>query len=319
MQITAEIVADSISDSGVRLTTVECKYPRFILAEVNTHRVFSRNGASSRAIPFKKIAASIREEPARPLRWLLNQPGMVATHAMADGSEAAVECDKIWKEAMEAAIGFATRLDDCGVAKQYVNRIVEPYIMTRTLITSSKWANFFKLRDHPTAQPEFAELAQKILQAMAVSIPINRTIATEDDVSCWHLPYVVPELYDPGTLFEYVQQIPEDVFCGFDAVPWRQESVVPLLIMSAARCARLSYNLFDGGRPSFANDLATFTKLWTNPLHASPMEHQALVGDSYAAGPRTGNFHGWRQLRKFLPDEQAIDLVTGLDKRWVPQ
>ena len=58
MPYSARILLDSLSPSGARLTTMEVRYPRFIHSEMMTHRVFSRNAASSRAIPIKKMIAA---------------------------------------------------------------------------------------------------------------------------------------------------------------------------------------------------------------------------------------------------------------------
>lgn len=321
MDITATTILDSISDQGVRIFTVEAYHPRFILAEVNTHRVLTRNGASSRAIPFHRIAEAIRSGYARPLQWLKNQPGMVATEIM-DAATAA-ECDAIWLDAMDDALHHAQKLAERGAAKQYVNRLVEPFLMTRTLITSTQWANFFKLRIDPTAQPEFRELAQKIAEAMVHSRPVRRSAFDRHDADRWHLPYIRESDQNPIKLAAMLEQIPGDIKEGFEAgVPYFEEQVVPLFLMSIARSARLSYNLFDGEEPSFERDLSTFKKLWTDPLHASPMEHQALpivhpaapaeidgprLEQTLFGGVRTGNFTGWRQLRKYLPNEAAID------------
>lgn len=305
MKIYAEIVADSISEQGVRLTTVECRYPRFILPEVNTHRVFSRNGASSRAIPYTKMVKAVLDDPARPMRWLQNQPGMTAAGEF--NSDTSAKCDEIWERAMLSAMQFAGELAEIGVAKQYVNRLIEPFMMTRTLITSSKWANFFKLRDHATAMPEFATLAVQIREAMDASVPISRS-AYHDDVARWHLPFISEVERYGADLLTKVKVIPQSVIDGFKAVPFEMPGELPLLIMSAARCARVSVCLFDGTEPSFESDLNTFTKLWSDPLHASPMEHQGLpLTPIYS--DRAGNFHGWAQFRKFLPNEQALDAV----------
>ena len=56
-KIKAVIAADSINVKGKRITTFIVTMPRIVLAELNTHRVFSRNSASSRAIPFTKMCA----------------------------------------------------------------------------------------------------------------------------------------------------------------------------------------------------------------------------------------------------------------------
>ena len=75
-QITATIIADSINSNGNRITTFELTYPRWIHAEVMTHRLFSRNAASSRAIPVSKTSAAIKSNPTTPSFWGANEAGM---------------------------------------------------------------------------------------------------------------------------------------------------------------------------------------------------------------------------------------------------
>jgi thymidylate synthase ThyX len=77
--IEAKIIADSLNPVGVRLVTFKLTYPRFILAELNTHRVFSRNSASSRAVPIEKMIERVRANPVVPIHWGKNQPGMQAS------------------------------------------------------------------------------------------------------------------------------------------------------------------------------------------------------------------------------------------------
>ena len=60
----ANVVADSVSEDGYRLTTMVVNMPRIILAEFNTPRVFSRNSASTRAIPIATHSISTRGTPS---------------------------------------------------------------------------------------------------------------------------------------------------------------------------------------------------------------------------------------------------------------
>jgi thymidylate synthase ThyX len=78
-KIKAKIVADSISPQGHRITTMLLTFPRFILAELNTHRVFSRNSASSRAIPFEKMVKMVEEDPFIPIAWQKDHRRMQGT------------------------------------------------------------------------------------------------------------------------------------------------------------------------------------------------------------------------------------------------
>ena len=181
--ITAKVIADSISDHGIRLTTLELEYPRFILAEFNTHRVFSRNSASSRAIPVKKMIENVLHNPAFFESVGKNQAGMQATEEVDPDLCRAFEIE--WNELARIAAKYTERWAGYGIHKQVANRALEPWMHTRTLVTSTEWGNFFELRDHPDAQPEMQTLARRIRGAMANSDPEY----IRHDGS-WHLPYV---------------------------------------------------------------------------------------------------------------------------------
>ena len=259
MTITAKIIADSITEDGNRLTTMQLMYPRFIHAEFLTHRVHTRSASSSRAIPIAKMIESIRKDPAMPIHWGKNQPGMQADE----------EIDKIamhrakgaWLGAMDSACRYAEELANLGVHKQIVNRLLEPFQHIHVVVTSTEWDNFFALRDHPNAQPEFQELAGQMhcLHLMNTPTPV----AFGD----WHLPYT-------------------------------QESDGPLhkrIVKSAACCARVSYVNHEGKESTEEEDSKLYLRLITaNPPHMSPVEHQAMAvpGDKFYA-----NFRGWRQHR----------------------
>ena len=74
--ISAKIIADSKCPRGHRLTTFIVTFPRIVLAEFNTHRMFSRNSASSRAIPFKRMVKMLEENPFIPIAWQKDHKGM---------------------------------------------------------------------------------------------------------------------------------------------------------------------------------------------------------------------------------------------------
>jgi thymidylate synthase ThyX len=154
MAFSARVLLDSRSPSGARLTTLEVRYPRFIHSEMMTHRVFSRNAASSRAIPIKKMIAAVREEPALPVYWGRNQTGMSAREAVTPEVEALARAE--WQSALEDALAHAERLaeKDIDLHKQLVNRLLEPFAWITVIITATDWANFFTQRCHPDAQPE---------------------------------------------------------------------------------------------------------------------------------------------------------------------
>ena len=241
--ISAKVVADSVSYTGKRITTLEVKFHRFILSEFDTHRVFSRNFSSSRAIPTKKLLEQVRTNPAMPVHWGKNQSGMQANGEL-EGI-ALEEAKKQWRFAAIDAADNAERLANLGLHKQLVNRCVETYLYVTGIVTSTEWDNFFELRDHPDAQPEFRVLAKEMRKALTNSLP-----KMLDDFE-WHLPYVTPSEIETYPL-DLCQKI------------------------SAARCCRVSYLKHDGTKPNIDEDLALFDRLAGSvPLHASPLEHQA--------------------------------------------
>ncbi len=318
MTITAEIIADSQSayaapSEGGRLTTFKLRYPRFIHAELMTHRVFSRNASSSRAIPVKRLIEDIRRDPAMPIHWGRNQPGMqareehdapVELHAMEergdfDGlilyhevaqSYTAVET---WLEAMEFAILHAEAFDKAGYHKQIVNRLLEPFSHINVVLTASMLDNFFHLRRHPDAQPEIKVLADAMWEAMQASRPDELFV---DD---WHLPFVTQ-----GDTVEMVDG-------GNGNVLEIERDLMHLQRISVARCARVSYETHDGRVPTADEDLKLYDRLvGSAPLHASPAEHQATPlhpSDHFARRQGFGGNLGpeWVQFRKTLPHENV--------------
>ncbi|WP_152360365.1 FAD-dependent thymidylate synthase [Microlunatus speluncae] len=270
----ARVVADSVAESGRRLVTMEVTFPRLVLAEFNTHRVFSRNSASSRAIPIKKQLVRIREEPFVPATWGLNQAGMQAEREADEETAAAART--AWLVARDRAVEQAEELLRLGIHKQLANRLLEPFMWHTVIVTATEWSNFFALRANPMAQPEINQVATLMLDAYRGSTPV--TIPAGG----WHLPLLQPEERD-GT-FEHSEEARR---------------------ISAARCARVSYLTHDGTRDLEA-DLGLYRRL-VDGGHLSPLEH---VATPEADGAWVGNFHGWRQLRKTIPNEQDFGLVS---------
>jgi len=284
MTIEAKIIADSISDEGIRLTTFQLRYPRFIHAELMTHRVFSRNASSSRAIPVKKMIEDLRRDPAMPVYWGSNQAGMQAGAELEMHDLLGAKC--VWIAAMEDAIAHAETLMGAGLHKQIANRILEPWAHINVVVTATDYANFYALRRHADAQPEIKVLADAMWEASKASSP--DPLKSGD----WHLPYI-------------------------EGDDWYKEIDV-LKKVSVARCARVSYLTHDGRQTSIEEDVALYEKLVVSrPLHASPAEHQATP-DIYFTGKELtqfpepegwehselhGNFTGWIQYRKTLENE----------------
>lgn len=280
MTISAKVIADSICNAK-RITTMELKYPRFIHAELMTHRQFSRNASSSRAIPVTKSIEAILEDTAMPIHWGLNQRGMQAENEL-DTHYQDIAIQE-WVAARDSAIKSAYRMLDLGLHKQVVNRILEPFSHITVLVTSTEWANFFALRDHPDAQPEIQELAKQMKVAIQESEPVELRLGS------WHLPYIEKE--DPFYVIEHL---------GFN---YTRERLTKLLCgISAARCARVSYLTHDGKRPSIDADIHLYNHLTAaNPPHMSPCEHQAMAMED--PNEVCGNFSGWFQFRKTIPNE----------------
>ena len=266
MAVTATVIADSIADGCPRLTTLQLRYPRFIHAEVMTHRVFSRNASSSRAIPIERMIQDVIDDPAMPVHWGKNQPGMQAREELESGEDQ-------WLDASYHAIQSAKRMSREGYHKQIVNRILEPFQHINVLVTATEWDNFFALRDHPDAQPEIQELARAMREAMAGSEPFRLTVEE-------HMPYV---------------SIDEQHMCMNDG------DTEKLRRISAARCASVSYKTVDGKPMSVEKALDIFNKLaGSDPIHASPFEHIARPDPDN--GPGCRNFTKWHQWRADLEE-----------------
>jgi thymidylate synthase ThyX len=272
MAFSARVLIDSRSPSGARLTTLEVRYPRFIHSEMMTHRVFSRNAASSRAIPIKKMIAAVREEPALPVYWGRNQTGMSAREAIAPEVEMQARAE--WQAALDDALRHAERLAarDIDLHKQLVNRLLEPFAWITVIITATEWANFFTQRCHPDAQPEIKHIADLMLAEYRASTPAPVALGR------WHLPLIQDD----------ERGLPDELLCK----------------LSVARCARVSYLTHDGKR-DHAKDLVLYERLLEGGAngHWSPFEHVATPAPD--AEQRSANFVGWEQYRKRFPQEHA--------------
>lgn len=277
------------------IVTFVLEYPRFIHAEFMTHRVFSRNAASSRAIPIKEMIANILNRPATPVHWGANQGGMQAKAELTGWRLAMAKLG--WRVGMRLAVGISQFLSKVGLHKQIANRGTEPYQMMRVVATATELSNFFYLRDHPDAQPEFAHLAGLMSEALRRSHP--RVLQPEE----WHMPFFRNGWWSPVDSEYTLEQA---------------------LKISASCCAQVSYRKSD-------DSLQKAEKVWdrlvaTKPVHASPFEHQARPMQhhaGYVAMPTekgmtypleagvthvdrdgkawSGNFKGWLQHRQLIP------------------
>jgi thymidylate synthase ThyX len=287
--IKVEIVADSMAPSGMRLTTFVLTYPRFIHSEFMTHRVFSRNASSSRAIPVKKQIQEVLDNPAIPLAFTKNKAGMQGGEALdGDQHQAALNA---WLEARDCAVTMANELSNLEVHKQYANRVLEPFSHITVVVTATAWTNFFALRNHEMAQPEIHELARLMWEAYSSHQPKNL------EVGSWHLPFITQDDWQK----QFNELCKKYVDPSSVSIQERSEEMIK---RSVARCARVSYKNHDGTNTTLEQDLQLYDRLLSSaPLHASPAEHQAMaVGDPNV---QSGNFRGWIQFRKTLPNENV--------------
>lgn len=295
MTTSAKIIADSISEHGIRITTMELCYPLIVHAEFMTHRMFSRNAASNRAIPTKKIIDKVKNDAFYPAYWGKNQPGMQAAGELS--GDDLTDAKDIWRDAAKDAVHWATRLNAAGLHKQIANRVLMPYQYIKVIVTATEWDNFFKLRLHPDAQPEIQELARCMQEAMYESTP--RLLKCGE----WHLPYVPTNIQENG-LWDYLDT---------DCPVFNYEKAIKC---SVARCARVSYLNHDKENPDIDKDIALADRL-LEAGHMSPFEHQAtpmdFAKDTYELTWEKGvthkdrkdnlwsaNFRGWIQYRQLI-------------------
>lgn len=279
--IQAQVVQHSVSPAGKELITLVAEYPRFIHGEVMTHRVFSRNAMSSRAVPILKMIDQVEDNPVVPRHWGAAQAGMQARAEVAPKLKQ--EAEYQWLRAAGHAAYFARELHALGLHKQVVNRLLEPFQWMKTIITATEWDNWDELRDHEDAEPHMQVLAKVIKQARAESRPTSRACDASNPFN-WHLPFVT--------------DAERRVFQADGAL-----GALTLAKISAARCARVSYLNHDGTNPDIDKDLELYQRLaGSKPLHASPLEHAAFP---LPAAIPCGNFVGWMQLRKLVESEAA--------------
>ncbi len=289
--IRARVVAHSLNiATGDELLTMEWTYPRMVHAEALRHRSLSRNAASSRAIPVKKMLGAIQDEPAHPVEWGTAKAGMVAGDPVAEAEgQRAMET---WLHARNEAMTHAWTLLNQGLHKQVINRLVEPFAQITELVSGTEWGNFYRLRISPYADPTLRALATAAARAHLASTP--RPCQPGD----WHIPFG--------------DQMPEGL---------TEEERIKV---ATARCARISYLNHDGVRFSVDDDIRKHDELRHNS-HWSPFEHCARameapeaglvdrmesagwsreVGDAfYESFLHSRNFRGWQQYRAMVDIE----------------
>lgn len=260
--IDAKIILASENPTGDKLVTAILRYPRWLHSEIMTHRAFSRNAASSRAIPVRKILDMVHDEPAMPEYWGGEKPGMQSGMALPESE--AQDCANVWRRAAKSAVSYAQELLGAGLHKSLVNRLLEPWMPYTVLVSATSWDNFFALRAHEAAMPEFQILAYRMLDQY-LKADFQKLAWGE-----WHIPFG--------------DQMPEGLALGTQ------------LKVSAARCARLSYLTHDG-EMNVEKDLELYNRLMVaEPLHASPAEHPAMAESSLWINAGNEDGSGWNPL-----------------------
>lgn len=305
MLIKATIIADSIAwISNQRITTFELEYPRFIHAELMTHRQFSRNSASSRAIPIDKMIELVEQNTATPIHWGLNQAGMQAEKETESKDVAYLT----WLNARDKAVECAKDLQSLGLHKQIVNRVLEPFQMIKVLVTATNYDNFFNLRCHKDAQPEIKHLADLMYQELLKSEP---EVLYDGE---WHTPYVNHSRHGISNNLEYfIWDKDENI---------QYLTLQDALKVSCSCSAQVSYRKND---TSLEKALSIYDKLVNSePVHASAFEHCATpISNERQQGitgfyqrptylektPLSGNFQYWVQYRQLIPNHDCKEYI----------
>lgn len=270
----AKILLQSLNlANGEVITTWLLEYPRIIHAEMLTHRLFSRNTASSRAVPVSKMLKRIKDKPFIPSYWGKNQRGMSAANQV--NFDTRDEAERLWLACLDEVLYYSKSLSDLGIHKQIANRVTEAFQYIQVVMTTTCDVNFFRLRDDENAQPEIAELARKMKEAQGIMGLSYQELNPGE----WHLPFIHEE-------------------------EKQEYSLKDQLVVSCARCARVSYFLVDGSESDFEKDLALANRL-KDSGHFSPFEHAAVALEDKVM---VGNFTGWMQYRKFIEGEDNKDV-----------
>jgi hypothetical protein len=300
--ISCTVIADSITEAGIRLTTLELVYHRYAHAELLTHRALSKNSSSSRAVPLNKAIQQVKDFPAIPVHWGKKQSGMQAKEELS--GDQLTDAVGEWRLAIKDAVETCAALDVIGGHKQWASRPLEPFQMMKVVVTATDWNNFLWLRDHEDALPEIRELAKCIQVAMDTSVP---EVLLEGE---WHVPYVDTAYNEYGIRSYYTDT---------GAMIGAQDA----LKLSASCCAQVSYR---NTNTNMEKAEEIFGRLLEGSrVHASPTEHQGspISPDvkfmNIMAWPEgvthirrdgatySGNLRGWFQYRQFIPNHCKFD------------
>lgn len=328
--IKAEVIkASEAIPTGKKIVTMRVTFPRFILAELNTHRDFSRNSSSSRAIPFKKMLSSVWNNPFIPISWQKDHKGMQGSEYFTNKTTIWL-LKNLWLTARTLAIVLAWTMHKVGLTKQLCNRILEPFMWHTALITATEWENFFALRcpqyrvggkgdeksstslyrskkdaikDYPASFDEpninwlFWNKGQAEIHIMALAEAMwdayNEAEFEKLEAGQWHIPFSdkVDYLELGIQTSQYYIDNPTEVV---SVTKW-------LLKIATAMCARVSYTVFGEVRKiaNYLKDAELHDNL-ADSGHWSPFEHCAKASNKLR---RSGNFVGWMQYRKQFLNE----------------
>ena len=342
-KIEAKVIKHSRCPRGHELITYELVFPRFLLAELNTHRMFSKNSASSRAIPFKKMVEMIQNDPFIPIAWQKEHKGMQGTKYLT-GDEAKI-AELKWLQANVDAIHRAQMLNLGGVTKQLCNRLLEPFMWHKVLLTTGKEGlqNFFELRcpqyeldemdDYDDVIKTYKLKSKREILALGNWYSHEREKFTSDFTNHdWlminkgqaeiHMMELAESMYDtynesvPQNLKEDEWHIPYDEEL-LDLVAGKGYTYKDIIKASTGLCARTSYiTVGDEKIPSIETLISIHDKMKDSvPFHASPFEHCAKVMYDYdyylyskgKDGSATHE-HGWcRNYKGFIQYRDLIE------------
>lgn len=308
-QTSAIILKDSINKQGDRLTTFRLTYPRIILAELNTHRVYSKNTSSSRAIPVKDNIERIRNDPFIPGQWVKNARGMFSLDYIDNNLE---EIMRLWLEANYIMGDIGKNLAEYELHKQYANRLLEPFMYVDTILTGTDFNNFFYLRTAEDAQPEIQELANCMYEVYSESTPDLLYYGE------WHVPYIDTIRENDSLTYSINDQIID---------------IDTAIKIAISCCGQVSYRKLN---TTIEKALEIYAKFMNNSrLHASPLEHvatpfsdleyesrikvrdllQVELGDNISSFDLEKilykrNFKGWTQFRALIPNDTYTEKFT---------
>lgn len=269
----AEILADSVFDNGARVTTMCITLPKFLLAELNTHRMKSSNAASSRAIPVEKVMTQVESFPFVP-HFQKNARGMQSKEDL--GAEVLQTSTEIWHQAREDSLKHAGRLEEEQVHKQFVNRLLEPWTWADVIISMTDWDNFFALRTDEAAEPHFRIVAKLMQHELKESYPRH---LTQDQ---WHMPFRSPQNITKQqwehSYSEIVAYLANQFQISQDEaeIKYPKERFETRLDQDIAvgRICKVSYKNHATGKIDLLGDVRLAVMLSTSfPGHWSPFEH----------------------------------------------